>query len=358
MKKGVLIIIFLSVLMSITFVYAGCHPICNPDPDGTGPQTCDPNLHGVYIDRWCFNCGANDGICPEDFGIICIDDDPDCPPETRALWSLDNISIEKITDDPLLINTFPNGKILYMVVEDTGLSTGTVNFMVYEDDTLDDKIGEGIEGEIDENGIAIGIFEINDAKDLNGVSDPEDIYEIFFMADVLGDSYSSDILNVNLTLEEEGEASVCGDYDVDDCNKDPDGAAEKMILSIFGDTEYEEPEGCTYFHEGNCTWNFTGTEECNFLNWTEEDENNDPDICEEVSDLVCGYSEKGRIGDCKLGDDFFKVIYNSTQSGCEGWTSNLIPCPEELRVPFFGFYGFIISILIIGLIYFFKRQEI
>jgi hypothetical protein len=85
-----------------------------------------------------------------------------------------------------------------------------------------------------------------------------------------------------------------------------------------------------------------------------EDEDN-PSGCADAN-VACKYVEEARIGSCDAGDDFFKVVYNSSQVECESWTSNAIPCPRQLRVPFFGFYSFIISLLIIGLVYFLNKD--
>lgn len=361
-KTGVLsILIIISLFVMIGFVYAGCHPICNPDPPGEPVGDCDPDVHGVFIDGECFYCGLDDGIYPEDFGADCGEEgDPDSPQEILAFWSLDNVSISPIIDDPFEINLFPDGKILYMVVEDTELDPGTLTFDIseidYPFDPLEDILGSDdnlgqVSGNVNAEGTAIGSYEINESNLGNEV---ENIYKLKFKVNIEGKDYSS-ILNINVTYETETEALTCGSYnDPVECNAD-DNVAKS------GKDDYNDPEGsdCWYFYEANCTWN-TDTEKCGLIDWPVKYPNN-PENCTEAPDTICTYSET-ILGNCEAGDDFITVKYvpETPSEDCLEETSDPIPCPQELRVAFFGFYGFITSFLIIGLIYFFliKKKDL
>ncbi len=333
LKKGVL---FIFILFSLSFISAG---VCNSTIQGA---------HGVEIGGDCFDCSEiSDGICPEDFGLEdCTADggveDYDClgPEVPTYYWSSSGDTETQI--DELAIDMVVGAKIK-AVGKYTGLSE-SVDIDVYEYDygiLASDELLGTITGTIT-NGKLIGTYTIdeNDEEDITG-GEPEGdgYYTLYFKVNGERSNY------LNVTFDYVGEGvGVCGDYDNEtECNEDINEVANNTII-----TPEEREEGCFYDKWGECSWEGGG---CLQLIYEEEADGNDED-CEDAIEGSCTYIEEGRIGSCDAGDDFFKVIYNSSQIGCPSWTSNSIPCLQQLRVPFFGFYGFIVSLLVIGLMYF------
>ena len=54
---------------------------CSLGPRSNYEQPCNDKYHGVLIGDRCFDCGANDGLCPDDFSeepVCAIIKDKDC----------------------------------------------------------------------------------------------------------------------------------------------------------------------------------------------------------------------------------------------------------------------------------------
>ena len=344
MKKSVSILFVLLLLGSINFVFAQC------------PIT--PGAHGVKIGDQCFDCGMSDGICPIEFGVTEACFDPDCPSGNYwSRYSIEGFPLQSSEDDPRIIDLTKENK-LFLIITNTGLNEGDdVNFDVKEKDGLldaDDEI-KTITGEVNSFGTAIGNYSIKDIEDLNEPEEDEnkegEILELYFEANVGGDLITSTILYVNTTYEAI-EIGSCGDYELEEeCNNDDYQVGDDGLPAdnVTG--------SCTYHYDGKCNW-----EEgiCIKQTWQYADSAN-PEDCSEAVEVPCSYSESEKIGDCNV-DDFFKISYTPTQvqEGCAAYTTGPIPCPQKLKIPFFGIYGFIASIFIISGIYFLllRRQEI
>ncbi len=67
--KRFLVLFF--VLIFVSSVYAAC----TPGTVTTAP--CNAECDGIKIEDKCYDCGADDGVCPRDFGVNC-DSYPDC----------------------------------------------------------------------------------------------------------------------------------------------------------------------------------------------------------------------------------------------------------------------------------------
>ena len=360
MKKSVLIFI-LGLIIFSGFIIAQDHPC----------QGGDGSIHGVEIGGECFNCNStfSDGICPDEFSDtkVCIEEwDFDCPPPVKENWWSESSSgypaITPITEedptyfkqreaDPLLID-LQSGKTLYLTIINTGLSQGeNITFWIFESTGMHDVIKE-INGSVS-NGKSVVPFRIENIADLNGKEsdgDPKeenkegDILELYFYTNIT--DYDSIVysLFINTTYGEAGPSTKdCGIYNtLEECENDDDDQD--------GVEDYRTEGDCTYVSYTICTWD---GDSCNndlgpetILEGTEEE-------CEEGRRVItCSYTSGDSIGNCDAGDDFFKATYTSTQEGCDAWESGPIPCPRQLRVPFFGFYSFIASLFIIGLLYF------
>lgn len=339
MKKSVLFIGLLLVMTNFALAH-----VC----DGG-----DINLHGFYVEGECFTCNESDGICVEDvlgLGSCAPYVDPDCPvviipPE--SFWSTDNVTdIVSSFDVPYEVSGFSGG-VIYMVVENTGLSDGTtVNFNIYKYGFIfDEEISVGeIQGTVQGDKV-VGIFEINDESDL-AVAGYEDIYEFFFTASGGSLSETSGYIYINATDTGGPMITDPSDYtDEESCESDlEEVCVYEGTFEGYGLT----PELCQRRRDSiNCTWN-NDTSVCEqVFNYTYA-ETNDASCDQTITS--CTYRQDSKT-DCTEGEDAFIVSYISDNTGCDPWSSGPIPCPQQLKVPFFGIYEFIASLCFISLIY-------
>ena len=341
-KEGVLsIFIIISLLAMTGFVVA--ESIC-PGVDDLGNP-----IHGVQIGGDCFNCGDVDGICPEDFfdptsGWSCEGIDDDCPPPTpNYFWSKDTTSKLYNLDVDMSIDTE-----IKAVGINTGLDDGEYEVKVYNTIGWSDTLLKIITGIVTE-GKLIGTYIIreNHEEDITGGETGEESYSLYF------ETHGERSNNLEVTFDYGVEGTTiltCGDYNETECNNDPLKVANNSII-----TPEERPDNseCYYDKWGKCSW--AGTE-CAQLVYEKEADGN-PLSCDSASEESCSYKEGSKIGDCSAGDDFFEINYVTAQTGCFNFTSSKIPCPQELRLPFFGFYSFIASIFAVGLIYLFLKRQ-
>jgi len=390
LNKRVVISIFLiiSLIAVIGFVLA-----CSGRFDRN-----DNPINGVKIGGDCYDCDDtnSDGICPNDFqanNYVCkFMDDIDCDTDNNDImdpydndndgdgWT-DEVEKKRGTNpnDP---EDYPTTKVYWAgddgvteldelhvdmlegaEIKMAGLVSGNgdVDIELYEEDYLfndgplmagDDYI-KIITGTIT-NGELIGIYIIRDnheedIKGDGGDGDSDGIYELYFIVN----GEKSNILEVTYSIGGGPGIESCGDYDnPTDCEDDPEKVGNLGVKSPV-----ERPEGteCFYHRTGECKWDNgcykTITEIADEGNEDEEKE------CDAALG-ECQYTEGQKIGSCET-EDFIQIVYTSTDPSCEEWTSEPIPCPRELKVPFFGIYGFITSIFAICMIYFFlKRREI
>ena len=330
MKKSVLLFV-LCLLVMTGFVIAQDHPC----------EAGNESVNGVYIGGVCFNCGSDDGICPMDFGAICEVNDPDCPQIPIYFWSAEDDESTQI--DTLFVD-LSVGKTIKAVGVNTGLS-GEVTIEIYEDDTLsaDDSLGT-ITGTVT-NGKLVGTYVIEEENDITGGKDDDGHdgeYELFF--EVNGER--SNTLITTFDILGGDVIDSCGDYNTNEtCIED--------LENVGGDVSNlpaPDPVGdCVFGWEGMCVWNSTDCKQ-----ETRQITISGTDCI--PSDVTCSYTEGAPIGNCDAGDDFYQITYETDDVGCEDWTSNPIPCARRLRLPFFGFFGFIISALMISLIYLFLNK--
>lgn len=304
--------------------------------------------HGVFINGDCYDCGEDDFVCPETYGAICSVQDPDCEITEEAYWSEDGVSaikeLEVVVDEDEV----------KLVVRNTGLEDGTeVTFEIKENDGLigDDDITTVTATA--SGGDVIATWEIT-KEDLE-LTEGTDYSEFYFIAtgdglDISTADRDDDYKYLDLNVTIVGPSIVeCADYSTNTtCIADDEDVGEDNVLS-------PKIEGlCSYDVFGFCDWN--GSECQQVTNETADPSN--PDDCRDARLDPCVYDQTTKIGDCDGGDDFFKVSYNSSQENCDAWTTGPIPCPEQVRLPFFGFLNIIASLAIISIIYaFFYRRS-
>ncbi len=195
-------------------------------------------------------CGGVCGTCPE--GETCIDGICVSP---NPYWA-DEDEDELITPPTLEISF---GYQIKMVVENSGLSQGNVDFEVYEDDwASDDDIRTGanaITGTVDANGKAVAIWTITE-EDLIAASsqfmdEESDIYEEFeFFFKVNG--IESGIIYIQYVLGVCDGINICDDYGTSQANCIAD------VCGVRNNTAGCDPETdicLCEFEEGACIGN-------------------------------------------------------------------------------------------------------
>lgn len=337
MKKSVLLIALL--LFMTNFVLA--EGLC----EGRKVPGTDIDVTGVEIGSACFDCGNNeDGICPEDFGADCTYlPDRDCfvgfEDVTAPFWSLDGVN--KIPGNYVEIDLV-DGKTLYLVAPEVDLADGEeIDFEISEDDGIfgDDYL-DTIQGVV-KSGKAVASYDIVTLEDVNGEEGSESgLYLLYFK--VIGKTI---YLEVNLTIGLVKGIETCSEYTTNVSCKDNLGKAGILEGALL---EYITGSGC--FRQENlvgCKWDST-TSKCGLAPSVIIYSDSNPVDCGGVTS--CNYVESENT-ECGAGDDFFQVHYTTSDPGCEDWTSTAIPCPQELKVPFFGTYAFIVTLSFISLIY-------
>ncbi len=335
MKRLVIVLILMSILIGfIGFASAAFHAVCNPGSD--------PGIHGVYIDGVCYFCNNtySDLVCPEDYGADCseVGGDIDCEVEAQAFWSLNNItSISATTVNP------DDGKNIFLVI--TGIENGlTINFHIWEeDDSLTDFIDDDIRvlSAVSSGGKAIATWKAN-KTDLNGTK-TSDTDAFYFVATGTDIDESSNRLNITTTYTGD-VVTQCSNYTSNTtCFADAESVGDNGVNPL-------RTEGsCLYNVTGYCTWN--GTNCMQAIN----DTLYSGTTCSQGRGS-CIYDNTETIGDCSV-EDFFMISYTSSSTSCPAWTTAEIPCPSQVRLPFFSLFNIIASISIISIIYAFLLRK-
>ncbi len=164
MKKGCIVLVLLLVLQLVS---------AQDDPYLADSQGLCSGADGVKIGGYCFDCGKNDGICPEDFsaGACGTTFDSDCCQITASKWT--DASGNEIT-------SASGGDSVKLVLETTGKCSGqTVSFDIWEADqfTNDDYTSDPSDATIGSDGKASASW-IADGDFGDGVlGDPEYIFD-------------------------------------------------------------------------------------------------------------------------------------------------------------------------------------
>ncbi len=333
MKKSVL---FIALLLVMTNFVIALHP-CEGD---------DESINGVYIDGECFNCGNNDGICPENFGADCVVPDIDCVSDTgepdAPFWSLDGTTI--IPGSYIEIDLL-EGEDLVLIVPDTGLTNGEkLDMDIYENDPYADDYITTIEGTVNAEGTAVASYEIAVLEDINNPNEGSEKGDLALYFESQG--RRSFDLTINLTIGQLGGIETCSEYANNiTCEENLGEAA--VLEGAYLEYDQQGPNCLRRESMVGCEWNYT-TETCSPAPSVIE-YHPDNDGCT-ITATSCKYTESGNT-ECGAGDEFFQVSYTSDDPSCKDWTTTAIPCPQELKVPFFGTYAFITTLSLISLIY-------
>jgi len=279
---------------------------------------------------------------------------------TSAFWSKDGFTKSS------KIDVVPDTTIVRMMLQNSPLAEGTkLKIEIYEDDPLfDDSIRTGADAldtivtTTNGNGVATATWLITQA-DLDKGKSFDDFYEAYNNMQFYFKVFNADDNNRLITTSDNlrinvlastfcNDKFVCGDYAQNLCtNNDPCNVAANSI-----------PVGIS------CT---DGTANC-FCSW---DSTASPEICQGVSELFtfnpttgvksilgkCIISATKKSGSCAQGGTIsygWTAIWTGTSdtkpaSCIDGQT--VLQCPAQIQLPFFGFYNFLATGLLIALIY-------
>ncbi len=296
----------------------------------------------------------------------------------------------------LKINKANIGETVKLVLNNTGILNGSFSFEIFEDDpAFDDEIRTGINaisGTFSNIGwgIIIGEWVITgDDYSLTEIGD----YDGFYFKINGFESNRLEILVQDVTpwcSNYETEVS-CSDCDYIGCNAAENSVNEKVFEAfpeVWNDTkcgdEIAGPDpSCSYLMFCKCIWN-SSRSKCDYT-W-----GSSPGLdCDTDSSIPtvgsCKYSES-TVDNCNDGfleyswstawtwgiDNGYAVYSNGPSDEVTDYVlenglyyydpfklsqrciggSNIIPCPAEIQLPFFGFYNLIITIfLIVGIYY-------
>jgi len=325
--------------------------------------------------------------------ICCKKSDGSGPGGSNAYWT--NIFGDKINQVSIV-----SGNYVKMVVNNTEFAQGTqVTFYIYElddgstgddEDAIDDELRVGtnnITGTVDANGKVEAQLQITQQDISNGGNEnPLEFYFVVFKDD------STSIYSPTLQVYPLGPGycdmiDLCSAYtNEDECNQDPCGVAETSLEQreegIVCGEHYTDVNGCDHWSVCRCKWNLAqGVCEA------DRQDNIDTSSCGQAGGIDsigdCLYQEDTSNDDCS--DGF--LVYNWTATwtwdpensfnpnpdgadyvqGNDGnWHydplrrseacnpgGQTIPCPAQIKVPFFGILQLIIAILIIAIIYYY-----
>lgn len=372
MKIKVMLLVGLFLILSnVLLISAGPHPLCNPKGNSS--------IKGVFINGACYNCGDADEVCPLIYGANCgseeIYRDVDCVYTETRFWSLNSNGGSTIEGGKVTINVIA-GLDLYLVITETGLLAGTeVTFEIRDKNFIGFDLVDTITAQVDntsgKNAIATWHIEdsgagaaivqsILDSSDGFGeTAGDEPFYFVAYETDReewhgASESGVSNNLKISITF---GGVSyeTCADY-----TTFKEDACEADIGDVGDNPVVVTRDGCNYGTTGYCAW-YSQEDKCIQMQSNETVLNEDAEACTnpEPRAFPCSYPNEVKIGSCADGDEFFKVRYSapSTQTECASYETQLIPCPETLKLPFFGLYGIVMSLSLISLVYFFYRKE-
>ena len=295
----------------------------------------------------------------------------------------------------LKINKANIGETVKLVLNNTGILNGSFSFEIFEDDpAFDDEIRTGINaisGTFSNIGwgIIIGEWVITgDDYSLTEIGD----YDGFYFKVEGYESPKLRILPSDVTpwCSNYEDESSCKDCNYIGCDAAENSVNEKVFEAfpdIWNDTkcgdEVAGPDpSCTYLMLCKCIWN-SSTNKCDYTWGSSPGLDCDPDSsipaignCKYSESTVdtCddgfleyswstiwawgadnGYTAYGNgpsdeVADYVLANGLYYYDPFKLSQKCIGG-SNIIPCPAEIQLPFFGFYNLIITIFLIVGIY-------
>lgn len=240
MKKGCIGLIILVLVLQLVSA--------DDNPYPADSQGLCSGADGVKIGGDCFDCGKNDGICPDDFSSgACTTADVDCCQVTAVKWT--DASGSEIT-------SANGGDSVKLVVETAGKCSGqSVSFDIWEADqfTNDDYTSDPSSSTIGSDGKASASW-IADGDFGDGVlGNPEYIFNAL-IGNVISYGPSSE-----LAVSGSGGASGTpvdgngdGDYNDPEDDLDGDGIINSEDDDIDGDGTPNSSDSTPYGGTGGC----------------------------------------------------------------------------------------------------------
>lgn len=291
-------------------------------------------------------CTCEAGYTPYDpVAPGCIELREYCIGDDCAYWTTTEGGNTQITGLVIYVGITP----AFMKLEYSGTAAGSYDFEIYEADTGGDeeiRVGEdNITGYVDGEGNVIGNLTLNeeDIEKAKSLLEGEE-YEFYFRID----GKKSGELKVK--VEEPpfcGTINRCMDYGVEDCEKNSCDVANYSVELNNPDITCGE-DGITC----ECWWN-EETGECSskwvsldigFCNYTESVESE----CSE-DNLFLTYSWDA-TWTWAPGNEVIQDDPEGLEAQCVGG-QNVVPCPAQIRLPFFNKYTAVAVIIVIVLIY-------
>ncbi len=231
-----------------------------------------------------------------------------------------------------------------------------VVFEVWEDDPATDveirtkERGNEISARTDSNGSVFAEWTIthddyNRGK-LSETGNPEYYFKTFIDGEFKKKSGNLDV-NISGIQITSDLAESCKEYTKEsECKNNPDkvGVYER-IYEFYNGTVCERRWNGT-----GCSWNGTICNQKEVIQYNPEN----PKDCSEPTLSSCEYSESVKPTDkCASGNEFYELIFSSVSASadCKTYSRKVYCKGEEIKLPFFGGYELIISLILIELIY-------
>jgi len=348
----------------------GDYPIKVCCADGDVTQTCS-TMGGTFCEEGTY---CDEPTIPATDGDCCLGS---CL-EPRAYWA--NRIGPDIYEEISSIKASLDETEIYLVLENSGQTSGTLNFKIYEKDlgvwpNPDDLI-KTISATIGADGKAIGTWIMTQADiDATGENDFDD----FYFKEEIRNVQSNDL---TITVGEFiciGIESCRDAKNSDDCTMCDGINSDVAKKSVFDNFPEINCDGINY--NCDCYWDGDSCESeympiapnneygITTLGKCQSSENSD-DTCD---DGLLSYSwtstwiwdlEKNTFDENPDAENFtqngggkwhFDPINETTgkrkNEGCVGG-SNTIVCPAQIQLPFFSAYNLVIAVIVIALIYF------
>ncbi len=307
---------------------------------------------------------CSDGEDNDGDGLIDYPNDPGCTSETDndefnvgtegtacdltdAYWSLDGSSELVENDNPVL-----NQQNVYLVVEGTTECNGeSINFDIYEDDTVGDDYISSVGGTFESGSLAV-VWQTQHVDD-SGYP------EYYFNAEVVGSDpleeiNSQDQGSVLLEVDERTMSQWCVDNSINICSaysteEQCENDAEWCNVASNSNNIDYDPDADDY----ECEWSSTEST-CEFVNIYDGTGTGGDGS---VGRCIYHYEDTGDTCD---DDGFLDVTYTTTWESSEGDPrpsscpvsgGESYECPAQIPLPFFNMINFIIAGLLIALVY-------
>jgi len=307
---------------------------------------------GGVIVPFCgdLECNGNE-ICGDTNDSPECNTDCDSCPVPSVYWTRDEFGNEEITT----IEASLDETEIYLILENSGQTSGTLDFNIYEKDLGfwpdNDDLIKIITANIGSDGKAIGTWIVTQ-EDLDATGEIN--FDEFYFKEETNDVQSGDLtitirnpaecIGINYCRDAltEGQCSSCGGIN-----------SEIASLSV---QEKESSITCGNGYDCYCYW------ENNFCKpkWTGlSDDPQDPPIG------TCTYTEDTTQDDCEDGilEYFWTTVwtwdvlntqhYDPDKKNEKCFSDGTVAiCPAQIQLPFFTTYSLIIAIVLIVLVYF------